>query len=88
MPFYDYKCSQCEHKWSTSHSIKEVVKECPSCKSDLVKKVFGNFGNQKPIEENDPKLEQRVYKWMTSQKEELQRMKDEYRENSLKDLEQ
>ncbi len=31
MPFYDYKCEQCETVFEVMHGVGETVESCPSC---------------------------------------------------------
>lgn len=45
MPYYDYKCSSCEHEFELNMKIadrnKPTEEPCPECSSTEVKHVFG-----------------------------------------------
>jgi putative FmdB family regulatory protein len=45
MPYYDYKCSSCEHVFEENMKIvdrnKPTEKPCPSCSKTSVSHVFG-----------------------------------------------
>jgi len=46
MPFYDYKCTECEHEEiDVKRKMVENVSiyECPKCKGEM-KQIYGRFG--------------------------------------------
>jgi putative FmdB family regulatory protein len=46
MPTYDYRCSECGHRFEVVQSFHDApIRECPSCeRPDSVRKVYGNVG--------------------------------------------
>jgi putative FmdB family regulatory protein len=44
MPSYDHKCSNCNHEWEDTYSIKaEVPNTCPNCnKEGFVKRLISS----------------------------------------------
>lgn len=46
MPFYEYKCTACDHKFEEFQPIDdEPLVECPECAGD-VKRLISNFSTQ------------------------------------------
>ena len=44
MPFYSYKCEECEEHFTEFHSIKEKLTDCPHCETkSSLKKFFGEI---------------------------------------------
>lgn len=44
MPEYNYKCKECGVAFTQSHSMKERLEECPSCKSlHTLQRLPSNF---------------------------------------------
>ena len=45
MPYYDYKCSSCEHIFEENYKIvdrnKPTEEPCPKCSESEVKHIFG-----------------------------------------------
>jgi putative FmdB family regulatory protein len=39
MPFYNYKCKNCSHKFETFHSVNDVLTTCPQCSQETVEKT-------------------------------------------------
>ena len=46
MPTYDYRCSECDHRFEVVQSFHDApIRQCPSCeRPDSVRKVYGNVG--------------------------------------------
>jgi putative FmdB family regulatory protein len=46
MPTYDYRCSECGHRFEVVQSFHDApIRECPVCeRPDSVRKVYGNVG--------------------------------------------
>lgn len=45
MPFYDYLCDGCGHRFEQNHGMSEPpVKVCPSCGAERVRKLFTTGG--------------------------------------------
>lgn len=41
MPFYEYKCKSCEHRFEELQSMDdEPIKACPKCKKEEVEKLI------------------------------------------------
>ena len=50
MPKYVYKCADCEFIFEANHSIKEKLKDCPSCSiTDSLKRLPTSFTVVKPV---------------------------------------
>ena len=47
MPYYDYKCLDCQKEFEVLRPIKEEdrVKQCPSCKMFHVERIYAPFWN-------------------------------------------
>ncbi len=45
MPIYEYKCSNCDHKFEILHRSITKVEDvnCPKCKSAEIKKMLSTF---------------------------------------------
>jgi putative FmdB family regulatory protein len=46
MPIYEYRCTQCDHRWSATASVGEHERDrptCPECRSTAVEQVFTPF---------------------------------------------
>lgn len=46
MPSYDFKCDDCDHRFTLTVSVSEYEKrspECPQCKSNNVKRTITPF---------------------------------------------
>jgi len=44
MPLYEYKCTDCNHRFEITHSMNdEPLKECPVCKKQTLKKLIGGI---------------------------------------------
>jgi len=41
MPFYDYQCDACGHKFEDFHSIKETKDTCPECGDKKLRRLIG-----------------------------------------------
>ncbi|MFZ5898055.1 MAG: FmdB family zinc ribbon protein [Bacillota bacterium] len=47
MPIYEYKCKDCEHKFSVLLPVTERAKvTCPKCLSDNVRREFSLFASR------------------------------------------
>lgn len=45
MPTYDYECDACGHKFEHFQGINdEVLKKCPECKKNKLRRLFGTGG--------------------------------------------
>jgi len=50
MPKYVYKCADCEFIFETNHSIKEKLRDCPSCEvTDSLNRLPTSFTVAKPL---------------------------------------
>lgn len=43
MPLYEYKCSDCDHKFEELVKSGEQKIICPNCRSEKVQKAFSTF---------------------------------------------
>lgn len=43
MPTYDYKCTDCNNEFETTHGIDETVESCPDC-GGKVRRLFRPVG--------------------------------------------
>lgn len=42
MPFYDYRCRQCEHEWEAEQRISdEPLEFCPVCRRESAQRQIG-----------------------------------------------
>ena len=41
MPYYDYKCGQCNAKMELMHPMSETRRKCPECGTRKLKKQIG-----------------------------------------------
>ena len=58
MPLYEYRCNDCENRFSEVLTVKEHDKRemhCPKCKSDNVKPVIEGFVPTGSKERNYPR---------------------------------
>jgi putative FmdB family regulatory protein len=39
MPFYNYECLGCNHKFEAFHAVNDVLSTCPKCSEQTIKKV-------------------------------------------------
>ncbi len=48
MPVYDFRCQQCDHKFTVMVSINEKDQvKCPKCESEKVQQLFTGFFTKK-----------------------------------------
>ena len=46
MPVYEYKCTDCDHKWEKEQRITEdAIKSCPKCNKETAKRLISNGGS-------------------------------------------
>lgn len=46
MPIYEYRCTNCRHRWSVALAMAEHARArpaCPKCRSKAVESVFSAF---------------------------------------------
>lgn len=40
MPFYDYKCPECDNRFEARHSFSESAPPCPVCQAQNVQRII------------------------------------------------
>ena len=50
MPIYEYKCTECDHKFEILHRSVSKIEDvnCPKCKSVKIKKLISTFSASVP----------------------------------------
>lgn len=79
MPIYNYACTACEYSFKTMHSIKDKLKDCPSCDKVTLERMPSGFSMQKKesTEKNGDLVKEKIEEFRSDLTDEKKKLASE-----------